>query len=101
MRYLYIILFSTTLFSQQIEKVDFKSVVGSIAINPDKKEVSGTVLYEFDVLQMVDTVYIDAQNMTFNQVFVNDRKVDYKNSGKNLCLRKMKLQLELLVAWFR
>ncbi len=86
MRYLYILLLSTTLFSQQIEKVDFKSVVGNIAINPDKKEVSGTVLYEFDVLQMVDTIYIDAQNITFNQVFVNDRKIDYKNSGKKLAI---------------
>ncbi len=86
MRHLYILLFSTTLFSQQISKVDFKSVLGKIAINPDKKEVSGTVIYEFDVFQMVDTIYIDGQNMTYDQVFVNGKEVDYKNSGKQLAV---------------
>jgi aminopeptidase N len=84
MRYLYILLFSTTLFSQQISRVDFKSVLGKISINPDKKEVSGTVLYDFEVLKMVDTIYIDGQNMTFEHVFVNGKEVEYKNSGKKL-----------------
>jgi aminopeptidase N len=86
MRYLHILLFSNLLFSQQIQKVDFKSVLGKIAINPDKKEVSGTVSYEFEVLQMVDTIYIDGQNLTFDQVFVNGKEVDYKNSGKKLAV---------------
>ena len=84
--YLFILLFSTTLFSQQIPKINFKSVLGKIAINPDKKEVSGSVSYDFDVLQMVDTIYIDGQNMTFNNVFVNGKEIDYKNSGKKLAV---------------
>jgi len=79
MRYLYLLLFSNLIFSQQIQKVDFKSVLGKISINPDKKQVSGAVSYKFDVLQIVDTIYIDGQNMTFDQVFVNGKKVEYKN----------------------
>jgi aminopeptidase N len=86
MRYLYLLLFSNLIFSQQTQKVDFKSVLGKISINPDKKQVSGTVLYEFDVLQIVDTIYIDGQNMTFDQVFVNGKEVEYKNSGKKLAV---------------
>ena len=86
MRYLYILLFSATVFSQQFQKIDFKSVVGKIEINPAKKEVSGKVIYEFDVLQMVDTIYIDAQNMKFDNVSLNNKIVNYRNSGKKLAL---------------
>ncbi len=84
MRYLYILLFSNIIFSQQIEKVDFKSVYGKILINPDKKEVYGNVIFDFEVLKMVDTIYIDAQKMQFENVFVNNKKVDFKNSGKKI-----------------
>ncbi len=86
MRYLHVLLFSVTLVAQQIQKVDFKSAVGKITLDPDKKEVLGAVLYNFEVLQMVDTIYIDAQNMSFDTVFVNDKQVDYKNSGKKLAI---------------
>ncbi|MBC7641960.1 MAG: M1 family metallopeptidase [Flavobacterium sp.] len=84
MQYLFIVLFSITLFSQQYKNVDFRSVAGKIEINPEKKQVSGKVIYDFEVLQMVDTIYIDAQSMTFENVFVNDKKVDFKNSKKKL-----------------
>ena len=86
MRYLFILLFSNFIFSQQVEKVDFKSVQGKIALNPEKKEVSGKVIYDFDILQMVDSVFIDAQKMQFNNVFLNDKKVNFKNSGKKLAI---------------
>ena len=86
MRYLYIILFSTSIFSQQIANVDFKSVSAKIKINPNAKEVSGKVNFDFEVLKMVDTVFIDAQNMKFENVFLNNKQVNFKNSGKKLAL---------------
>ena len=86
MRYWFIIFCSATIFGQQYKNVDFKSAVGKIAVDPFKKEVSGKVLYDFDVLKMVDTIYIDAQNMTFDYVCINNKKVDYKNSGKKIAL---------------
>lgn len=103
MRYLYIVLFSNIIFSQQIQKVDFKTVLGKIDINLDKKEVSGKVVYDFEVLQMVDTIYIDAQKMQFENVFVNDKKVEFKNSGQKLLIYqnykigKNKLSFDYLV----
>ncbi len=84
MRYLYIILFSNIIFSQQIDKVNFKSVYGKILINPDKKEVYGNVIFDFEVLKMVDTIYIDAQNMQFENLKINGQKSEFKNSGKKL-----------------
>ena len=104
MRYLYILLFSTTLFSQQIQKVDFKSVLGKISINVDKKEVTGTLIYDFEVLQMVDTICIDAQKMQFENVFVNDKRIEFKNNGKQLTifqnykLGKNKLSFDYVVS---
>ena len=86
MRYWFIIFCSATIFSQQYKNVDFKSAVGKITVDPFKNQVSGKVLYDFDVLKMVDTIYIDAQNMTFDNVFINNKKVDYKNSGKKIAL---------------
>ena len=86
MRYLYILLFSTTIFSQQITNVDFKSVSAKIQINPNTKEVSGKVNFDFEVSKMVDTIYIDAQNMKFEKVFLNNKQVNFKNSGKKLVL---------------
>ncbi len=103
MRYLYIVLFSNIIFSQQIDKVDFKSVLGKMAINLDKKEVSGKVVYDFEVLQMLDTIYIDAQKMQFQNVLVNDKKVEFKNSGQKLLIYqnykigKNKLSFDYLV----
>ena len=86
MRYLYILLFSSSIFSQQITNVDFKSVSAKIKINPNTKEVSGKVNFDFEVLKMVDTVFIDAQNMKFENVFLNNKQVNFKNSGKKLAL---------------
>ena len=70
MRYLILFFFSIFSFSQQITKVDFKSVVAKITINPTEKTISGDVKYDFDVLQTVDTIKIDAKNMPF--VFMYD-----------------------------
>ena len=86
MRYWFIIFCSATIFGQQYKNVDFKSIVGKITVDPIKKQVSGKVLYDFDVLKMIDTIYIDAQNMTFDNVYINNKKVEYKNSGKKIAL---------------
>ena len=86
MRYWFIMFCSVTIFGQQYKNVDFKSGVGKITVDPIKKQVSGKVLYDFNVLKMVDTIYIDAQNMTFENVYINNKKVDYKNSGKKIAL---------------
>lgn len=83
MKYL-ILLFSFFSFSQQTKFVDFKSVLGKIEINPIEKSVSGEVTYDFDVLSPIDTIKIDAQNMTFTNFKINNRVVNYTNSGKKI-----------------
>ncbi len=66
--------------------VDFKSVLGKISINPKEKTVSGKLIYDFEIINIVDTIRIDAQNMSFTDVFINGKKVNFSNTTKFLKL---------------
>ena len=81
-----ILLLSAFSFAQQTKFVDFKSVLGKIEINPIEKSVSGEVTYDFEVKSAIDTIRIDAQNMTFTNLKINNSVVNYKNSGKKIAL---------------
>ena len=85
MKYLFL-LFSVISFAQQTKFVDFKSVLGKIEINPIEKSVSGQVTYNFEVKSSIDTIKIDAQNMTFTNLKINNSVVNYTNSGKKMAL---------------
>jgi aminopeptidase N len=83
----YLLLFITSFaFAQQTESVDFKSVHGLITINPTEKTVSGSVSYSVEVLKAIDTIKIDAQNMEFSAVELNNKTVQFSNDGKQLLL---------------
>lgn len=81
-----ILLLSTLAFSQQTQFVDFKTVLGKISINAIEKTVSGEVKYDFEVLKSVDTIAIDAQNMTFTDVKINGKNINFLNTNKQLQL---------------
>ncbi|MBC7439186.1 MAG: M1 family metallopeptidase [Flavobacterium sp.] len=81
-----ILLLSTLAFSQQTQFVDFKTVLGKISINAIEKTVSGEVKYDFEVLKSVDTISIDAQNMTFTDVKINGKNINFLNTTKKLQL---------------
>ena len=85
MKYLFLLI-STLVIAQQTKSVDFKSVYGQLTINPTEKSVSGAVRYWFTVLKSVDTLKIDAQNMTFSEVELNEKKIAFTTNGKQLLL---------------
>ncbi|OOV12979.1 M1 family metallopeptidase [Flavobacterium sp. LM4] len=81
----YILLFFTVFgFAQQTQFVDFKSVSAQLKINANEKSVSGLVDYEFEVLKPVDTIKIDARNMEFSKVEINQKQAVFINTGKQL-----------------
>ena len=81
----YILLFITSfVFAQQTQFVDFKSVSGQLKLNPKEKVVSGLVDYQFEVLKPIDTIRIDAKNMEFSEVKIDQKKVVFVNTGKEL-----------------
>jgi aminopeptidase N len=85
MKYLFLIL-STFAWAQQTKSVDFKNVNGSITINPIEKSITGKVNYTFEVLKPIDTIKIDAQNMTFTALELNAKKIPFETNGKELLL---------------
>lgn len=84
MKYLFILLLPILGFAQQTAKVDFISCGALVIPNQANKSISGEVQYEFEVKKDIDTIKIDAINMKFNEVRINNRIVKYKNSGKTL-----------------
>jgi aminopeptidase N len=83
MKYLFFFI-STFTFAQQTQFVDFKSVLGKIAINPIEKTVSGDVDYDFNVLKSIDTIKIDAKNMEFSDLKLNGKPINFYNTQKQL-----------------
>lgn len=75
-------------FSQQTKSVDFKTVNAILSVNSNEKTVSGFVKYDFEVFSKIDTIRIDAKNMTFTDLKINNKKVDFSNSGQELKLFK-------------
>lgn len=75
-------------FAQHQDKVDFIKANIAVAPLPLQKEIKGTVYYKFRVLAKVDSVFLDAKNMAFNTVKLNDRKVKFSNNGKQIIIYK-------------
>ena len=86
MRYLVFLLLSFLSFAQQTQKVDFKTATGNITITPIERKVFGSVRYVLEVKQDIDSIKVDAQNMSFNGVEMNGKEAMYLNSGKKLVL---------------
>jgi len=72
--------------AQQTQYVDFLTCNADITVLPIKKVVSGTVGYTFKITKAVDSIYIDAKNMKFSNVFLKNRKAVYKNTDTKLWL---------------
>ncbi|KAF2506846.1 M1 family metallopeptidase [Flavobacterium zhairuonense] len=83
----YIFLFITSLaFAQQTQYVDFKSASGQLKLNAKEKSISGFVDYDFTVLKPIDTIKVDAKNMEFSNVKINNHNAVFVNSGKQLAI---------------
>ena len=85
-RFLFICFFTISTFAQQFKKVDFISCNAFLKPNQFEKSISGTIQYEFNVLSVIDTIKIDAKSMNFNNVMINGKSVQFKNSGATLDL---------------
>ncbi|MBF4515733.1 M1 family metallopeptidase [Flavobacterium sp. ANB] len=83
MKYI-LILFTSFVFAQQTQFVDFKSVSGQLTVNAKEKSISGFVDYQFEVLKPIDTIELDAKNMEFSHVQIDNKEVVFVNTGKQL-----------------
>lgn len=75
------------LSSQVQDKVDFYR--GRIIVYPrfHEKKIDGRGSYTFEILEDVDSVFLDAKNMKFEGLKLNQRTVDMRNDGNHLIIR--------------
>lgn len=71
-------------YAQQVENVDFTHVKSGLSFNVDSSKVYGLAEYNFKILKAVDSVYLDALAMGFDDVLLNDKKTNFKNDGEKL-----------------
>jgi aminopeptidase N len=86
MRQIFLLLFTVFTFAQQTQKVDFIKVTGAVVPNASLKKIVGSAVYHFNVLKPIDTIRIDAKNMNFDSVKINNQPVKFKNNQKELLL---------------
>ena len=80
------IFFSSIVFAQQTNKVDFIKCSAVLYPTAQTKSIWGTITYKFKVKQIIDTIKIDAKNMEFSDVTINGSRVSFKNTGMTLDL---------------
>ncbi|TMU56675.1 M1 family metallopeptidase [Flagellimonas algicola] len=79
----------TQLLSSQIQdKVDF--VRGQILVQADfeQAKIQGSVDYYFKILKPVDSIFLDAKEMKFEQVQLNGKPINYKTDGQHFVVKK-------------
>ncbi|MEL0456154.1 M1 family metallopeptidase [Flavobacteriaceae bacterium SZ-1-7] len=74
-------------WGQQTDYVDFKTAKIMVAFKPDSSYVFGVAIYKFDVLKPIDSLYLDAVSMEFDNVLINEKVVDYRNSQKKIWVK--------------
>nr|WP_317632433.1 M1 family metallopeptidase [uncultured Flavobacterium sp.] len=72
----------------QNKNVDFIAADIFLQPNFEKKEIHAKVVYEFEVKKNTDTIYLDAQNIDFQSVKINNKTVGFASTNKQLKLFK-------------
>ncbi|MFP4846174.1 M1 family metallopeptidase [Winogradskyella sp. PE311] len=85
--YFFLLILSSA-YAQQTSIVDFKRVEALLVFNQFTIDSTTYNSYEidFDILRNTDSIYLDAVNMDFKHVAVNDTAVKFENSGKKLII---------------
>lgn len=80
------LLFTFFGISQHQDKVDFVSAKVDLYPIPEEKALRGVVDYQFISIEKVDSVFLDAKNMVFNSVRLNNRKVKFSTIGNQITI---------------
>ena len=71
----------------QNENVDFLQLDAEVSIFPRAKVVSGKTFFKVQILNPVDSIFIDAKKMEFSEVFINNKKANFSNDGSRIWLK--------------
>jgi len=73
---------------QQQKNVDFTTAKIDLTLNSDVKSISGAVVYQFKALEKTNTFFLDAKNMDFTEVKLNNKPVKYEVDAKKITIKK-------------
>ena len=81
--------------AQQTEYVDFKTAKAEIYVDFDKEEIRGSIIYAFDILKAIDSIYLNVKNIIIDYKEVNGLEqitsiINGKNENDGIFKRKFK-----------
>lgn len=80
--------FSAYSGAQQQQMANFTHAAIAVEVDAKAESVYGKVIYTFTVSQKLDSVFLDAYNMTFNSVLLDGNTVRYDYNNKTISIRK-------------
>ncbi|MGS2726502.1 M1 family metallopeptidase [Psychroserpens sp. BH13MA-6] len=82
--------FSGFTVAQQTNYVDFKKIEANVLFDYTDIENVNIFKYKatFDVLKRTDSIFLDAKDMTFYDVYLNNKPIEIHNTGKHLVLKE-------------
>ena len=83
---LFFLFLSTGILAQQQHQVDFRHLDAQVKIIPQKGEITGDLIFTFDVLEATDSIFIDARKMSFQKVLLNGEEIKFSNDQQHLWL---------------
>jgi len=83
----FIFFFSFLCVAQHQDKVDFLSAKVLVYPIPEKELVEGQVDYQFVSKEKVDSIFLDAKNMNFTSVELNNKNSQFDYDGKQIIIR--------------
>lgn len=83
---IWVVLFSAFARAQQVEYIDFKHIQAQLQFDTVAKQVSGNLIVDFQVLSPVDSVFLDAKNMTQYTAFLGKDTLKSTFDGKHWSL---------------
>jgi aminopeptidase N len=88
--FILLLIFSITCFTygQHQDKVDFTTASVYIKPEPLKRQIKGSVVYHFEVKQNVDSIFLDAKNITFTKVDLDGKPVNNIKTEKSLTIKR-------------
>lgn len=69
--------------AQQADYLDFTSINASISVQKDSSIIKGKIWYKFEVLKPVDSIYLDAVHMSFENIEIRRDDNALENSTFN------------------
>jgi len=81
-------LFIQLLSAQVQDKVDFIRAEVLIEPTPSEGRINGSVAYQYNVIEDVDSIFLDAVNLDFSAVYLDGNRADYEYNGRKLVIKK-------------